>query len=63
MPALRPLFLPGVQYEGETVEQMEARETRTRELLALIDADERRLAEWKNRPWWEDPPQAPRTAT
>lgn len=51
---LRRVWLPGVQYEGETLEQMEARERQSRENDARADAEEKRLWEWKRRPWWVD---------
>ena len=53
-PALcRRLWIPGLQYEGETLEQMDARENRCREDDARADAEIARLWAWKNRPWWE----------
>jgi len=50
----RRIWIPGLQYQGETTEQMEAREARLREMDAACEAEQKRLAEWKARPWWQD---------
>lgn len=57
MSALRRIWIPGVQYAGETTTQMLEREQRWRDEDACIDAEEKRLAAWKARPWWEAPPK------
>ncbi len=52
---MRRLWIPGMQYEGETDEQMVDRERRYAEEDARIEAEIERLYKWKLRPWWEDP--------
>jgi len=50
--AMRRLWVPGIQYEGETREQMDERERILREEDARIDAELERLWRWKCAPWW-----------
>ena len=52
----RRVWVPGIIYTGETEAQAAAREAQCRADDARADAEERRLAEWKARPWWVDPP-------
>lgn len=50
-------MVPGViVYEGETDEQAFERTRLQREHNARVAAEEKRLAEWKARPWWVDAP-------
>jgi hypothetical protein len=49
----RRIWIPGIQYEGETAEQMQAREDRYRAEDAAAAAELERLWRWKCRPWWE----------
>lgn len=49
----RRLWLKGVQYQGETTEQMEAREKRFEEEDRLRDLEVERLWKWKCKPIWE----------
>lgn len=56
---LRRLWVPGIQYEGESQEQMLEREQLCREDDARADAAMARLLQWKLTPWWEDPPIPP----
>lgn len=49
---VRPIWIPGIQYEGETPAAMVAREARMREIDAALDAEEQRLLRWKLTPWW-----------
>ncbi len=51
--AMRRVWLPGTRYDGETMEQMAAREKRYREEDALIAAEMERLWKWKCTPVWE----------
>lgn len=53
---MRRVWVAGIQYGNETMEQMLAREARCREEDARADAEEKRLYAWKCRPWWEDAP-------
>jgi len=49
-----------VVYEGETDEQAFARAAAERAQWERQQAEERRLVEWKARPWWQDdPPPVP----
>lgn len=50
--SFRRVWLPGVQYEGETTEQMLQRERACRQEAEQIAAEEARLIEWMLRPWW-----------
>lgn len=52
---LRVLWIPGLMYAGETVEQMDAREARLRAMDAEIDAAERKAEADRARPWWVEP--------
>lgn len=49
----RPLWIPGLQYSGETVEQMQQREERLRAIDAEYEAQQQRIAAWRARGWWE----------
>jgi hypothetical protein len=51
-----PLGEGVVVYEGETNEQAFERTRLMREHNARVAAEEKRLAEWKARPWWVDVP-------
>lgn len=50
---IRRLWIPGLQYDGETSAQMDVREARYREEDRLADAEEQRLWRWKTTPWWQ----------
>ncbi len=50
---MRRLWVPGLQYSGETLEQMAERERRHREEDAAIEAEMERLWKWKCTPVWE----------
>lgn len=45
--------VPGVQYEGETVEQMLVRDRRCTEWNAYVDAQAEYWAAQRARPWWD----------
>lgn len=48
----RRIWIPGIQYQGETAAQMEERERQCRAEDAAIAAEEERLWRWKITPWW-----------
>ena len=50
--SMRRLWVPGIQYEGETTAQMTERERRYREDDKRTDQEEARLYKWKCTPWW-----------
>ena len=52
---MRVVWAPGIQYEGETLEAMAAREARMREADRAAAAEEARLWRWKLTPWWDLP--------
>jgi len=50
---VRRIWMPGMQYEDETVEQMEAREKAYRAEDERINAEAEKLWRWKTTPLWE----------
>lgn len=57
----RRIWVPGVEYSGETPEAAEAREQLFRDEDAAAEREAARLAAWAARLWWEDPPSEPNT--
>jgi len=49
---MRRVWIPGIQYERETDEQMAERERLCREDDARAEAEVLRLIAWLQRPWW-----------
>jgi hypothetical protein len=49
---MRRVWIPGIQYEGETTEQMIERERICAAEDARADSEIERLVAWKLRPWW-----------
>lgn len=50
---MRPVLVPGVQYGGESIADMERREKRCREIEADFEATRVYVAAWRAKPWWE----------